>query len=31
MFDVPHEERLAAATRLLGIDFSSLSNEAGHC
>jgi putative transcriptional regulator len=31
MFDMPCEERLVAATRLLGIDFSSLSNEAGHC
>jgi putative transcriptional regulator len=30
IFDVPAEERLAAAMALLGIDFASLSDEAGH-
>lgn len=30
MFDLPAEERLAAAMALLGIDFASLSEEAGH-
>jgi putative transcriptional regulator len=30
MFDLPAEERLPAAMALLGIDFASLSEEAGH-
>ena len=30
IFDLPPEERLAAAMGLLGIDFASLSDEAGH-
>ncbi len=30
IFDLPHEERLAAAMEMLGIDFASLSEEAGH-
>jgi putative transcriptional regulator len=30
IFDVPAEERLVAAMGLLGIDFASLSDEAGH-
>jgi putative transcriptional regulator len=30
IFDLPAEERLAAAMALLGIDFASLSDEAGH-
>jgi putative transcriptional regulator len=30
LFDLPAEERLSAAMRLLGIDFASLSEEAGH-
>ncbi len=30
IFDMPPEERLPAAMRLLGIDFASLSEEAGH-
>lgn len=30
MFDLPAEERLPAAMKLLGIDFASLSEEAGH-
>jgi putative transcriptional regulator len=30
MFDLPHEERLAAAMELLGINFASLSEDAGH-
>ena len=30
IFDLPPEERLPAAMKLLGIDFSNLSDEAGH-
>jgi putative transcriptional regulator len=30
MFDLPAEERLAAAMALLGIDYATLSDEAGH-
>lgn len=30
IFDLPPEERLPAAMRLLGIDFTHLSDEAGH-
>jgi putative transcriptional regulator len=30
IFELPAEERLAAAMALLGIDFASLSDEAGH-
>lgn len=30
LFDLPAEERLAAAMGLLGVDFASLSEEAGH-
>lgn len=30
LFDLPHEERLPAAMQRLGIDFSSLSDVAGH-
>ena len=30
IFDLPFEERLPAAMQLLGIDFASLSDEAGH-
>ena len=30
IFDVPAEERLPAAMQLLGIDFASLSEQAGH-
>ena len=30
LFDLPAEERLSAAMRLLGVDFASLSEEAGH-
>ena len=30
IFDMPPEERLAAAMELLGVDFASLSDEAGH-
>jgi len=30
IFDTPPEDRLPAAMRLLGIDFASLSDEAGH-
>jgi putative transcriptional regulator len=30
MFELPSEQRLAAAIQLLGIDFSSLSDEVGH-
>lgn len=30
MFDLPADERLAAAMSLLGVDFASLSEEAGH-
>jgi len=30
LFDLPAEERLPAAMALLGIDFASLSDEAGH-
>jgi putative transcriptional regulator len=30
IFDTPAEERLPAAMQLLGIDFASLSEEAGH-
>jgi putative transcriptional regulator len=30
IFELPAEERLAAAMRLLGVDFSSLSGEVGH-
>jgi putative transcriptional regulator len=30
LFDLPYEERLPAAMQTLGIDFASLSNEAGH-
>jgi len=30
IFDLPAEKRLPAAMRLLGIDFASLSEQAGH-
>ncbi len=30
LFDLPAEERLAAAMALLGVDYASLSEEAGH-
>ena len=30
IFDLPAEERLAAAMKMLGVDFASLSEEAGH-
>lgn len=30
LFELPYEERLPAAMQMLGIDFSSLSHEAGH-
>jgi putative transcriptional regulator len=30
MFDLPAEERLAAAMALLGVDYATLSEEAGH-
>jgi len=30
IFDTPTEERLPAAMKLLGIDFATLSEEAGH-
>jgi len=30
MFDLPADERLAAAMALLGVDFASLSDEVGH-
>jgi putative transcriptional regulator len=30
IFELPSEERLTAAMNLLGIDFSSLSDEVGH-
>ena len=30
MFDLPAEERLPAAMKLLGVDFAKLSEEAGH-
>ena len=30
MFELPAEERLAAAMALLGVDYASLSEEAGH-
>jgi putative transcriptional regulator len=30
IFDLPPEERLAAAMQLLGVNFASLSDEAGH-
>jgi putative transcriptional regulator len=30
LFDLPAERRLPAAVRLLGIDFSRLSDTAGH-
>jgi len=30
LFELPAEERLAAAMQLLGIDFANLSDEAGH-
>jgi putative transcriptional regulator len=30
LFDLPAEERLLAAMHLLGVDFASLSEEAGH-
>ena len=30
IFDIPAEERLPAAMQLLGIDFASLSEQAGH-
>jgi putative transcriptional regulator len=30
LFELPAEERLPAAMALLGIDFASLSDEAGH-
>jgi putative transcriptional regulator len=30
LFDIPAEERLPAAMQLLGIDFASLSEQAGH-
>jgi len=30
LFDLPAEERLAAAMQLLGVDYANLSDEAGH-
>jgi putative transcriptional regulator len=30
IFDLPAEERLAAAMRLLGVDYAKLSDTAGH-
>ena len=30
IFDLPAEKRLPAAMRMLGIDFASLSEQAGH-
>jgi putative transcriptional regulator len=30
MFDLPAEERLTAAMALLGINYATLSDEAGH-
>ena len=30
IFELPIEERLVAAMRTLGVDFSSLSDEVGH-
>jgi len=30
IFDLPVEKRLSAAMSLLGIDFASLSEQAGH-
>lgn len=30
IFDLPYDQKLAAAMRLLGVDFASLSDEAGH-
>jgi putative transcriptional regulator len=30
IFDIPSEERLPAAMQLLGIDYASLSEQAGH-
>jgi putative transcriptional regulator len=30
LFDLPAEEKLVAAMALLGVDFASLSEEAGH-
>ena len=30
IFDIPSEEKLAAAMGLLGIDFASLADDAGH-
>ena len=30
IFDLPAEEKLPAAMELLGIDFASLSEDAGH-
>ena len=30
LFDLPAEERLPAAMALLGIDYATLSDEAGH-
>lgn len=30
IFDLPREERLAAAMKLLGVDFTHLSDDAGH-
>ena len=30
LFNTPYEERLPAAMQVLGVDFASLSNEAGH-
>jgi putative transcriptional regulator len=30
LFDLPADERLLAAMRLLGVDFANLSEEAGH-
>jgi putative transcriptional regulator len=30
IFELPAEERLTAAMQLLGVDFSSLSDEVGH-
>lgn len=30
IFDLPHDQKLSAAMRLLGVDFASLSDEAGH-
>jgi putative transcriptional regulator len=30
IFDLPHEEKLPAAMKMLGVDFASLSEDAGH-